>query len=130
MKSKENRNLTKPTEELLQWHAILFAEFSSRWIFENSSYEFDELDKETKDKVYQEFLNQNKDEVSEKPNFKNISEKISKKVVEKFYGKIKSRPIWNPDMDSGHNLPTEEEIESFLQEEVQKELEYMLDYLR
>lgn len=43
-------------------YLVEFAEFSARWCFENSSYEFDELDKETKNKVYQEFINQNKDE--------------------------------------------------------------------
>jgi hypothetical protein len=41
-----------------QTHAIEFAEFSERWCFENSSYEFHELNKETKAKVYQEFKNQ------------------------------------------------------------------------
>lgn len=45
-------------EYKMKSHAIEFAEFSSRWCSENSSYEFDELHKETKDRVYKEFLNQ------------------------------------------------------------------------
>ena len=55
MSEEENRNLTKTTEEILQCYAISFAEFSARWCFENSSYEFHELNKETKAEVYQEF---------------------------------------------------------------------------
>ena len=57
--SKEDRNLTKTTEELLQWHAILFAEFvSNDQVFDD----FWSMSKEHQEKIYHQFLNQNKDE--------------------------------------------------------------------
>ena len=57
--SKENRNLTKTTEELLQWHAILFAEFvSNDPVFDD----FWSMSKEQQERIYQEFINQNKDD--------------------------------------------------------------------
>jgi hypothetical protein len=57
--SKEDRNLTKTTEELLQWHAILFAEFvSNDPVFDD----FWSMSKEHQEKIYHQFLNQNKDE--------------------------------------------------------------------
>jgi hypothetical protein len=60
MSKEENRNIGfRTTEELLQWNAILFAEFvSSDPVFDD----FWSMSKEYQEKIYQQFLNQNKDE--------------------------------------------------------------------
>ena len=66
MNKEENRNLTKTTEEILQRHAefaqrhaIEFAEFvSNDSVFDD----FWSMSKEHQENIYQEFINQNKDE--------------------------------------------------------------------
>lgn len=59
MSKEENRNLTKTTEEILQRYAIEFAEFvSNDPVFDD----FWSMSKEHQEKIYQQFLNQNKDE--------------------------------------------------------------------
>ena len=59
MSKEENRNLTKTTEEILQRHAIEFAEFvSNDSVFDD----FWSMSKEHQENIYQEFINQNKDE--------------------------------------------------------------------
>jgi hypothetical protein len=55
--------------------AIEFAIFVSKWCFNNSSFEFHELDEETQDEIFQEFLRQKKegDKLREEVNgFKNL----------------------------------------------------------
>ena len=66
MSKEENRNLTKTTEEILQRHAefaqrhaIEFAEFvSNDSVFDD----FWSMSKEHQENIYQEFINQNKDD--------------------------------------------------------------------
>ena len=59
MSKEENRNLTKTTEEILQRYAIEFAEFvSNDPVFDD----FWSMSKEHQEKIYQQFLNQKKDE--------------------------------------------------------------------
>ena len=59
MSKEENRNLTKTTEEILQRYVIEFAEFvSNDPVFDD----FWSMSKEPQEKIYQQFLNQNKDE--------------------------------------------------------------------
>ena len=62
MTKEENRNIGfRTTEELLQWNAILFAEFvSNDPVFDD----FWSMSKEYQEKIYQQFLNQNKNAVS------------------------------------------------------------------
>ena len=53
MSKEENRNLTKTTEEILQWHAIMFAEFvSNDPVFDD----FWSMSKEHQEKIYQQYL--------------------------------------------------------------------------
>ena len=66
MSKEENRNLTKTTEEILQRHAefaqrhaIEFAEFvSNDSVFDD----FWSMSKEHQENIYQEFINQNKED--------------------------------------------------------------------
>ena len=54
MSKEENRNLTKTTEEILQRHAIEFAEFvSNDSVFDD----FWHMSKEHQENIYQEFIN-------------------------------------------------------------------------
>ena len=59
MNKEENRNLTKTTEEILQWHAIVFAEFVSNC---GEVGDFWSISKEHQENIYQEFINQNKED--------------------------------------------------------------------
>ena len=53
MSKEENRNLTKTTEEILQWHAIVFAEFvSNDPVFDD----FWSMSKEHQENIYQQYL--------------------------------------------------------------------------
>ena len=55
MSKEENRNLTKTTEEILQRHAEFVSNDS---VFDD----FWSMSKEHQENIYQEFINQNKDE--------------------------------------------------------------------
>jgi len=53
MSKEEDRNLTKTTEEILQWHAIEFAEFvSNDPVFDD----FWSMSKEHQENIYQQYL--------------------------------------------------------------------------
>lgn len=54
--------------------------------------------------------------MEQKPDFKNISENISKKIVEKCYEKIKSRVAWSPDVEGFNNFDPEKELKDALEE--------------
>ena len=49
--------------------------------------------------------------MEQKPDFKNISENISRKIVEKCYEKIKSRVAWSPDVEGFNSFDLDKELQ-------------------
>lgn len=65
--------------------------------------------------------------MEQKPDFKNISENISRKIVEKCYEKIKSRVAWSPDVEGFNSFDLDKELQDKLKEDVEKEIQLEIE---